>query len=195
MLKQKDTVQNMLLQMGPNSSAFKESEVKNTLKHFTKEFKHMKTFETDMNKMKVSFTAQIENLQETLSSSLLQTIEISEKKDKDIADLVKMIEKSRAKHHEDKKQIKWLRKKLDKLEKEYDKLVSNHNKLLQSKTAMDTKYFTLEKTHEKDLDLIKDLNKKLYKMEVEDDLINLNPYDLHMKIRYYETQMDQKDKE
>ncbi|CAI2381596.1 unnamed protein product [Moneuplotes crassus] len=195
MLRQKETVQSMLLQINPKINSSKDSEIQHSLKHFTHKLKSIKDMEISMNKMKKSFTNQIEELQESLSYALQQTSLISQTKDHSISDLGKIIEKTKAKRHDDKKKIKWLKKKLDKLEKEYDKLADVHNQLRKDNQNLQSRHKSLEKTHKKDLDLIKDMSKKLYKMEAEGDLINLNPYDLHMKIRYYETQLDQKDQE
>lgn len=100
-----------------------------------------------------------------------------------------------SKHLEDKKTIKKLTKKISKSGQEFDQLASQNSKILKEKSDLKLKYQKLREKSKKDEEIIRDLNKKLYKMEAQDDLINVNPYDLHMKIRYYETQLDQKDQE
>eukprot|EP00345_Euplotes_harpa_P016559 CAMPEP_0168355536 /NCGR_PEP_ID=MMETSP0213-20121227/24619_1 /TAXON_ID=151035 /ORGANISM="Euplotes harpa, Strain FSP1.4" /LENGTH=77 /DNA_ID=CAMNT_0008367785 /DNA_START=90 /DNA_END=323 /DNA_ORIENTATION=+ len=39
------------------------------------------------------------------------------------------------------------------------------------------------------------VRKKLYKIEADEDIINLDPYEMHRKIRYYEAQLEFNDKE
>ena len=149
----------------------------------------------EISKIKNSFAHQIDELQELLSNSITQIREVEREKKAHGVEFIKILNKAKKKHMEYKNKNKKLAKKISKIEKEFDKLASEFNLLSKEKSELDIKYNGLTITHKNDSELIKDLSRKLYRIEVCGDLINLDPYELHKKIRAYETELDLKEQE
>lgn len=173
-----------------------EKELKNSLKNnFVLEIRELKrTHDIEICALRQSFAIEIENLQEVISTLSQKNIQILNEKSYHGAKFIEILNKAKGKNKEIKTENKRLSKKLAKLQEEFDKLTSEYNAIGMDKEKLENEILKLKETDEQNTTTIKGLTKKLYKVEADGDLINLDPYELHRKIRYYETQLDTSDK-
>jgi chromosome segregation ATPase len=163
---------------------------------YSLEIKELKQkYENELSSLAISFSKQIEDLEETVSNLSHQLINLESEKKYHGQKFIEIFEKAKRRNQELKTDNKSLNKKLSKVEEKYGSLLTEYNEILKEKMELESSVANFEKNQEEHLTKIKDLSKKLYKVEADEDLIQLDPYELHRKIRYYETQLDYKDKE
>lgn len=148
-----------------------------------------------MKKLKQSFAAESEELQVTISQMCQQVNDLIKEKNYHGVKFIEILNVAKAKNTCVKTENKRLNKMLEKVKAEYDKLATEHNSTLRDKERLEERVKELEQSAECNLKKIKQLTKKLYKVEADEDLINLDPYELHRKIRYYEAQIDANEQE
>ena len=149
----------------------------------------------EIRKLKQSFAAESEELQETISQMCQQISDLIKEKNHHGVKFIEILNVAKAKNKQVKTDNKRLTKMLEKVKAEYDKLATEHNHTLRDKERFEERVRELEQSDECNSKKIKQLTKKLYKVEADEDLINLDPYELHRKIRYYEAQIDANEKE
>ena len=169
-------------------SAFKAN-LKNEMNEISQ--KH----ERELCKLSSSFAEEIEELHETIGSLSSQLNLFVNEKNYHGQKFIEILDKAKAKNQIVKNENKRLTKKLDKLQLEFDKLTDSYTQLVNNKAELEEWKRKYDLYIEKLENESKELKRKLFKFEADDDVINLDPYELHRKIRYYESQMDYNDKE
>lgn len=163
---------------------------------YSLEIKELKQkYEGEINMLNLSFSKQIEDLEAIVSNLSQDLVQLEGEKKYHGQKFIEIFEKAKQRNQELKTDNKSLKRKLTKIEQNYNTLHREYDELLKEKMELQSSVAEFEKHQEEHLIKIKDLSKKLYKVEADEDLIQLDPYELHRKIRYYETQLDYKDKE
>jgi hypothetical protein len=82
-----------------------------------------------------------------------------------------------------------------KLMREFTKLSDLHVETVTQKEKLDKDYTEIEGKFAITSEKLKNLMNKFYRTEKENDNFNIDPFELHKKIRYYESQLEIKDLE
>ena len=148
-----------------------------------------------MCKQAASFAEEIEQLNETISLLSSQINELLSEKNYHGQKFIEILEKAKIKNQITKTENKRLSKKYGKLQNEFDKLTDKLSQLTNDRDNDVKERKKLNEYVEKLESESKQLRRKLFKVESDNDVIHLDPYELHRKIRYYESQIDFNDKE
>lgn len=154
-----------------------------------------KDYDCKIRVMKSSFAEEIEELHHTVSTQSLQLSALAEEKHYHGQKFIEILNKAKEKNKILKNSNKKLINKQNKYEGRFEQITQDFNLMEIQKEERENTIDKLEKSQVEHLNTIKDLSKKLYNVDAQDDLAQLDPYELHKKIRYYETQIKYQDKD
>lgn len=140
--------------------------------------------------LKESFSAQVEELQETISNMNQSIFTLINEKNYHGVKFIEIIDKSKDKIQELKNENKHVRRKLGILSTEQSSLKVESNALKRENRKLN-KSIRKVVDQNKELDrLNRQFKKRLYKFDQEEFIIDLDPYEMHRRIRLYESKIE-----